>query len=568
LEVTSTPVREGYPGRAGFAFPARASTAYLAVGAAAIAVYFLLGSDAKAVWYVVIGLASVIAVCVGARRLERDRVAWYLFALGLLASVAGDAYSGYYEVHLDRAPPTPSAADVLYLSGYPLLIAGIVILLRGLGRHRTLVALLDSVIATVAVATVQWIFFVDPYLHSSTRLLTRAVNISYPTMDLLLLVALFQLTLGMGARIVAYQLLVVSVLLWVVGDEIYGLSVDNYSAGQWVDFFWLGSYVTWGAAALDPSARKKPVRDRREVPRLTTRRLTLLATALLTIPVLIVILHYWPHHSLHPITLAASAALLTVLVVARFAGLVRAVEGARVAERSANERLRELDRLKDEFVSTISHELRTPLTSISGYVELVREEASAEARGYLDVVDRNAARLLSLVNDLLLVARIQSGEFELDLEQVDLAALVGESTLSAEPQAAKGNVRLSLRDTAKGARVRGDRRRLGQVIDNLLSNAIKFSPEGGEVQLKLGRRDGAVVLEVADAGMGVAEHERTHLFERFFRSQGALELHIPGTGLGLYISKAIVEAHGGRIAAQSVQGQGSSFIVELPMEDR
>ena len=117
--MVTTPLGDGFRGRGGMALPTRASSAFLAVGAVAIGVYFLLGFDGQAVWYVVIGLASVAAVFVGARRLERGRTAWYLFGLGLLFSVAADAVSGYYEVVLDREPPVPSSADVLYLAGYP-----------------------------------------------------------------------------------------------------------------------------------------------------------------------------------------------------------------------------------------------------------------------------------------------------------------------------------------------------------------------------------------------------------------------------------------------------------------
>jgi diguanylate cyclase len=223
------------------ALPTRTSSAFLAGGAVAIAVYFLLGFDGKAVWYVVIGLASVAAIFIGARRLERGRTAWYLFGAGVFVSVAADAVSGFYEVHLDREPPVPSSADVLYLAGYPLIIAGIFLLLREIGVHASRIAVLDSVIVFVAVATVQWVFFVEPYAHSSLKPLPRAVGISYPTMDMLMLVALAQLLLAMGLRIVAYRLLIVSVLLWVIGDEIFGLSVDNYSAGGWVDIFWRGA---------------------------------------------------------------------------------------------------------------------------------------------------------------------------------------------------------------------------------------------------------------------------------------------------------------------------------------
>jgi signal transduction histidine kinase len=565
--LVTTPLGDDFRGRGGMALPARGSSAFLAIGAAAIALYFLIGFEGKAIWYVAIGIASVAAVFVGASQLERGRTAWYLFGFGLLAAVGGDAISGYYEVFLDREPPVPSSADVFYLAGYPLIIVGIVLLLRDLGVHRSWIGVLDSVIVTVAVGIVQWVFFVEPYAHSSLRTTTRLVGIGYPTMDLLLLVALAQVLLGAGTPIVAYRLLIVSVFLWVIGDEIFGLSVDNYAAGGWVDIFWLSSYVVWGAAALDSSAAHEAPRDRREIPRLTIRRLVLLAGALLTTPIVLVIEHEWHHQNIHSISLAVGGTLLTVLVVVRFAGLVRAVEGARAAEREANERLRALDRLKDEFVSTISHELRTPLTSISGYLELVRERADPESAGYLDIVERNAARLLVLVNDLLLVARIQSGQLDLDLGgTVEVGALVGESVTSAQPHAASGNVELRLRNDAGPVRVRGDRRRLAQVIDNLISNAIKFSPNGGEVDLNLERRNGTIVLEVADQGIGIAEHERARLFERFFRARSALDRQIPGTGLGLYISKAIIEAHGGRVEARSVEGEGSAFVIELPID--
>jgi len=379
-----------------------------------------------------------------------------------------------------------------------------------------------------------------------------------------LFVALAQLMLGVGIRTVAYQLLVLSVGLWIVGDELFGLSVDNYTSGGWVDTFWLGSYVFWGAAGLDPSVNDAPARDRREVPRLTRGRVVLLAAALLTIPAVILVEHYWHGHNLHPVSIAIGATLLAVLVVARLAGLVRAVEAARVAEREANDRLRELDRLKDDFVSTISHELRTPLTSISGYVELAREQADPETSGYLEVVERNAARLLALVNDLLFVARLQSGRLELELEHVDVAKLVAESLATAKPQAVDANVELRLRLSGGVTTVRGDRRRLGQVFDNLVSNAIKFSPQAGAVDLTVDRRNGLVLIQVDDRGIGIPDSERERLFERFFRTQGALDRQIPGTGLGLYITKSIIEAHGGTVAARSIDGEGSSFVVELP----
>jgi signal transduction histidine kinase len=563
--VTSTPVGEPVYVRRGFAALSRASLAFLGLGAAAIGVYFLLPADAQDVLYVLIGLAAVAAVLYGARDRGETRLSWQLFAAGLLCAVVGDAISGFYEIHLGKEPPVPSSADVFYLASYPLLIAGIFLLLRGLGSIRTRTAVLDAVIVAVAAGMVQWIFFVDPYLNTSLQPFTRGVEMTYPTMDLLMFVALAQLALGTGIRTSAYRLLVVAVGLWIVGDELFGLSVDNYTAGGWLDVFWLGSYVCWGAAGLEPAASWRLVRDRREVPRLTKGRIALLAAALLTVPAVILVEHLWHGHNLHPVSIAVGATLLTVLVVARFAGLVRAVDTARIAEREANQRLRELDRLKDEFASTISHELRTPLTSITGYVELAREEADPETDAYLAVVDRNASRLLSLVNDLLFVARLQSGRLDLEYEHVDVASLVAESVAAAKPQAAGAKVELRLRLTEDQTAVRGDRRRLAQVVDNLLSNAIKFSPESGTVDLTVARGNGRVMIEVEDHGIGISESDRERLFERFFRTQGALDRQIPGTGLGLYITKSIVEAHGGTVAARSAVGEGSSFVVELPV---
>src|SRR5439155_1212290 len=207
-QVTSTPVREPYSARGRLAAPSPASLAFLGLGCLAIGVYFLLPGDAQDVVYVLIGLAAVGAILVGAQGLDRGRLAWRLFAAGLFSNVVADAISGYYEIARDREPGVPSIADAFYLSSYPLLLAGIVLLLRGLGSVRTRAAVLDAVIVAVAAGTVQGIFFVDPYLHTADKPFTRAVEMTYPTMDLLMFVALAQLALGIGIRTVAYQLLV------------------------------------------------------------------------------------------------------------------------------------------------------------------------------------------------------------------------------------------------------------------------------------------------------------------------------------------------------------------------
>ena len=571
------------PGLAGRLRAAPAALAFLAAGGLAIGIYFLLPADAQSVYYVCIGFASVTAIYVGAARNlpSGERLPWNLFALGLLGQVAGDAIFAVYEVGLNREPPSPSIADVFYLSGYPLLALGIVLVLKRLGGQTSRAAIVDSLVIFCAVVLFQWVFFIDHYRHESFASSgQRLVSMAYPAVDVLILVGLAQLLLGPGGRTVAYRLLLVSVGLWVVADEVYGLNVESYAGGSWIDALWLGSYVAWGAAALEPSMARLAQPDRRRLPRLTGARLALLGAALLVGPS-ISLYEKFRHGSTHAYATAPATAVIGLLVLFRLAGLVRAVERARKSERLArheaetaqqllafqNEQLVELDRLKDEFVSSVSHELRTPLTSISGYVELLKEEESNdERRGYLSIVERNADRLLGLVSDLLFTARLQDGRLQLEREEVDLGELVAHAVDSARPRAAAAGVQLHL-EAVRVPHIRGEGDRLAQLLDNLVSNAIKFTPAGGDVRVTLRVVAGMIRLEVSDTGIGIPEADRERLFERFFRTQSALERQIQGTGLGLYISKAIVEAHGGRIGVHSQEGEGTSFVVEIPAGD-
>ena len=234
-----------------------------------------------------------------------------------------------------------------------------------------------------------------------------------------------------------------------------------------------------------------------------------------------------------------------------------------------NARLRELDGLKDEFISLVSHELRTPLTSIRGYVELLLDEEGLdeEQRRFLAVVDRNSERLLELVSDLLFLAQVDAGKLAFELGPVDLEELVAECVESALPAAAAKGVAVASTVDHLPA-LDGDRARLAQVLDNLISNAIKFTPAGGRVEVRLAAAEGSAVLEVEDTGLGLREDELARLFERFFRSSRATEHAIPGTGLGLTIAKTIVERHGGRIALRSALDVGTTVRVELPLSQR
>ena len=243
-------------------------------------------------------------------------------------------------------------------------------------------------------------------------------------------------------------------------------------------------------------------------------------------------------------------------------------EAARRVMAEQNKRLRELDRLKDEFLSLVSHELRTPLTSIRGYLDLVLDEEAGdlnpEQRRFLEAVERNSGRLLRLVGDLLFVAQADAGRLSLEKAKVDLAGLAADCVEGAVPAAAEKSIDLVLAAKPVPAFV-GDRGRLAQVLDNLISNALKFTPEGGSVEVSTKLNGDHVSVEVSDTGIGIPVADQPRLFERFFRSSVAEDQAIPGTGLGLAIVKAIVEAHKGEIKIDSKEGRGTTFRVDLPL---
>ncbi len=231
-----------------------------------------------------------------------------------------------------------------------------------------------------------------------------------------------------------------------------------------------------------------------------------------------------------------------------------------------NESLRELDRLKDEFIGLVTHELRTPLTSIIGYVELLRDARGGkpDANQFADVIQRNAERLLRLVGDLLFLSRIQSGEIATEFHSVDVAGIAANAVEEIRPEAQRKNIGLSL-SAAAIPRFAADPTRLSQLLGNLLSNAVKFTPEGGRIAITLGLDAGQVVLTVADTGIGIPAADTERVFERFFRTAAATQRAIPGTGLGLTITKAIVDAHRGTITVDPSPGGGTTFRVSLPM---
>jgi PAS domain S-box-containing protein len=277
-----------------------------------------------------------------------------------------------------------------------------------------------------------------------------------------------------------------------------------------------------------------------------------------------------------PVALTVSLVLGADGIVRGISTIARDISDRRAAEAeretllrelaAQNERLRELDRMKDDFVASVSHELRTPLTSIHGYLELLREDGGLdkEQDRMLRIVDRNADRLLRLVSDLLFIAEVDAGKLTIERSSVQLASVAAESVEAATPRADATEIDLHL-EADDELVVGGDHTRLAQVLDNLISNAIKFTPSGGRVDVRVFRDGETAFIEVSDTGIGIPADEQLHLFERFFRTTGAMRAAVQGTGLGLTIVGAITESHGGTVAVESREGGGTTFRVSLPL---
>jgi signal transduction histidine kinase len=254
-------------------------------------------------------------------------------------------------------------------------------------------------------------------------------------------------------------------------------------------------------------------------------------------------------------------------LTAAFNRMAESLQRARVELEEQNAQLRESERLKSDLVNTVSHELRTPLSGVLGFTKLLltREFDSETRRHYLGIVDAQARRLSQLIDDFLDVRTIEEGRFERARDVVDLGTLLRDEATLYSLQSDLHELALDLPETPLPVLGNGDR--LRQVIGNLLSNAIKYSPQGGLVEVTAGVHGDEVRVEVRDEGIGIPAEQQSRIFTKFFRADAAAS-GIAGTGLGLAVSRDIVESHGGQIGFRSAEGEGTTFILELPVANR
>jgi PAS domain S-box-containing protein len=235
-------------------------------------------------------------------------------------------------------------------------------------------------------------------------------------------------------------------------------------------------------------------------------------------------------------------------------------------------RERAVERMKSEFVSLVSHEFRTPLTSICGYTEMLLEgdagELTDEQTDFLKTILRNANNLAETINSLLVVSRLEAGAIKLNLGELEIHEVVDNAVGLLRPQIAAKNLKLKVSVDPDLPIVEGDSQWINQVFLNLLSNAYKYTPSGGTIGISAKVKDDFLYIKITDSGIGMSTDEQKKLFTKFFRAENPETIIAGGTGLGLWISRSLVEMHGGEILVMSKPRKGSTFTIKLPIKNK
>lgn len=236
----------------------------------------------------------------------------------------------------------------------------------------------------------------------------------------------------------------------------------------------------------------------------------------------------------------------------------------------ANAKLRELSEIKEEFLALTTHDLRSPLTIISGVISFFTSgrlgELSPEQKNMVAMMERNTQSLIELVNDLLDASKLESGSMRLDIDSVDLRGVLDELRETMGPLAEEKDIELVETLPANLPMVEADRAKLRRILMNLLSNAVKFTKNGGRVEIRAEQDGASVRISVTDTGVGISPEDLDRLFDKYQQARSRATRGEKGTGLGLYITRQLVELHGGEIKVASQDGQGSTFSFTLPVK--
>jgi signal transduction histidine kinase len=538
-------------------FQAAFPVAYLLLTLIAVTVYVHVDATVREWLIVAIPASSVLAVAAGValyRPTRRDL--WYCVAAAQVAGALGAAvWHAKFGVH-DSAPTPGRAQDIFFLAFYVLLGAALVIALRRseLGNQ----GVVDAAIFAAGGMLLVLLVLVEPNVGTSgLPTAGRAVQIASAFADVCLLALALRLLMTSEAEISSLQLLVGATFAWIASDVawIWLSLIGDYVPGSSAATGWLIFYALCGAAALHPSmtalsTAKEPTGAVVRWPLLALFALALLGSTAVTGYGLLA------KKQANSAGSVAITAALALLVATRLALLLRQEERLRHELDLQNERLLELDRMKDGFVASVSHELRTPLTSIRGFTTTMAERwdrlTDADKLAFLHTIDTQAKRLNRLVDTVLLLSQIQAGRMTSIREPLDVVD-------PARDAAEELGLDVTIEVNGSAAMVEADPDHIYQIFVNLLVNARRYGSPPIRIRIESDDRD--VTVRVSDEGDGVPAEFVPHLFDDF--TQAPHTGRAQGSGLGLAIVKGLVETEGGEVWYERLEPRGACFAVRL-----
>jgi len=515
-----------------------------------------------------------------------DRTGWLLFAAGVLCWSVAEWIWAYDEIIL-KTDPFPSIADAFYLGGTLFLVSGMTMVGSQRRWHAQLRALFEGSSLALALTAVGWAFVMEPTMAGSTGTrLEVALATAYPVTDITLLWAVITLAYRVGLRRDASVFLGLGggVAAFVAADSafLYADLRGGYTPG-FIDAGWMAGYLLVGIGAFTRvrSGIQVAREDERQVAVSRAHNLVPIFTAAAMIG-LGAYVGWDDGFGAHRVSLALIVVVLGLALVRQLvvildnlnlnAGLerMRVQLEAQVQElATARDSADTANAAKSQFLSRMSHELRTPMNAVLGFGQLLQlEDLTPEQRENVDYIMSSGQHLLRLIDEVLDISRIEAGRMKVEIAPVRCGDVIGQVMEMTAPLAAAAHITLRRDDGPDVTGVLADAARLKQVLLNLVSNAIKYNEAGGTVVIRSGvTRAGRVAISVVDNGPGIAPEKMSRMFNPFERLD-ADRRGIEGTGLGLVLSKALVEAMYGSIQVDSVPGKGTRFTVFLPLARR